>query len=484
MKKTYITSVPNHIGAFLAASRALGALGVNITRVSYNKAVDSHTIFIEADGSAEQLAQADEALRALGYLRGGPTHTRVTLLEFQLRDIPGSVTQVLALISRFQFNLCYLSSQQNGTDYQLFQMGLVVQDPARLQAFVQQARALCPVRVIDDPHAAQSLDNSLFYESFVSELCSTMDLPPSARQALCVNVNLAMQTLDARGLSPNRTFETIRQFAHLLSACRGAAFSPRVTTRQLTAETSITLIEPPCGSNTAILRHGGEVLFLDSGYACYQAQMLPLLRQLVPDLQTRKKRILITHADVDHCGLLPMFDEVLLSAKSAESLRLEYADGDGFREQNPLHKPYIQICKLLTGYRPPQPEHLRVLWGTLEPQQTPLLRIGEFHFGDLQFAVYEGAGGHLPGEIILLDETHRLAFTGDVYVNLHGMTEEQTAYNRCAPILMTSVDTDPALCAAERQAIFELLTPGSWQLFGAHGAPKLLQIDEKKETEQ
>ena len=70
MKKTYIATVPNHIGTFLAASRRFAALGINITRVSYNKAVDSHTIFIEAEGSGEQLAQADRQLEAIGYLHG------------------------------------------------------------------------------------------------------------------------------------------------------------------------------------------------------------------------------------------------------------------------------------------------------------------------------------------------------------------------------------------------------------------------------
>lgn len=40
MKKTYVTSMPDHIGAFLKASNCFAALGINITRVSYNKAVD------------------------------------------------------------------------------------------------------------------------------------------------------------------------------------------------------------------------------------------------------------------------------------------------------------------------------------------------------------------------------------------------------------------------------------------------------------
>ena len=319
MKKTYVTTVPNHIGAFLSASRLLAALDVNITRVSYNKAVDSHTIFIEAEGSRQQLAQADEQLAAIGYLRSGGAEKSVVLLEFQLRDVPGGVTDILACIERFGFNISYLSSQENGTDYQLFKMGLFVEDPARIHAFLREARALCPVRVIDYDRAEKTFDNSIFYDSFVSGLCRAMDLPESARPSLLVNANLAMQTLDERGLSPYRTFDSIRRFAELLSQSRGERFLPRVTNCRLTDETALTLIEPPCGSNTAILTHGEDVLFIDSGYACYRPEMLTLFRRLVPNFDARKKTILITHADVDHCGLLPEFDEVLLSAKSAAS---------------------------------------------------------------------------------------------------------------------------------------------------------------------
>lgn len=51
--------MPNHIGAFLKASKFFSSLGINITRVSYNKAVDSHTLFIDAKGTDEQLKKAD-----------------------------------------------------------------------------------------------------------------------------------------------------------------------------------------------------------------------------------------------------------------------------------------------------------------------------------------------------------------------------------------------------------------------------------------
>ena len=145
MKKTFILPrFPITSARFLAASRRFAALGINITRVSYNKAVDSHTIFIEAEGSGEQLAQADRQLEAIGYLHGSEAEKSVVLLEFQLRDEPGGLTDILALIEQFGFNISYLSSQENGTDCQFFKMGLFVDDPARIRTFLAQAEQLCP----------------------------------------------------------------------------------------------------------------------------------------------------------------------------------------------------------------------------------------------------------------------------------------------------------------------------------------------------
>ena len=62
--------------------------------------------------------------------------------------------------------------------------------------------------------------------------------------------------------------------------------------------------------------------------------------------------------------------------------------------------------------------------------------------------------------------------TGDVYINTRGLTVEQSEYNQYAPILMTSVDTDPVLCLEERKAIMQRLGVGNWQIFGAHGFKK------------
>ena len=472
MRKTYITTMPDHIGAFLKASECFAALGVNITRVSYNKAVDSHMLFIDAEGDEAQLRKADDMLTQIGYLQTARSENSIVLLEFTLPDRPGSVTEVLRLIHRYRLNISYISSQENGTDYQAFKMGLFVDRADRLRSFLDEAKALCLVRVLDYDHSEKVYDNTIFYQSFVSGLMQRIGLPEDQRDSLLVNTNLVMQMLDENGQSPFKTFESISRFSDLLATCRGGAFSPRVSRHRITDGTEVILIEPPCGSNTAILLSRGEALFIDSGYALYREEMTALFRSLLPEFDGMKKRVYITHADIDHCGLLPMFDEIIASAPSRECLELEARGMNGFREQNPLHKPYISICKALTLYCPPDPDRITTPWTSPAGQKEPLVQIGFFDFGEMHFEVYQGKGGHLAGETVLIDYTHRVVFSGDIYINVHGLTREQAAYNQYAPVLMTSVDTDPALCALERKAILQRLGAGKWQIFGAHGMKK------------
>ncbi|MBQ7800343.1 MAG: MBL fold metallo-hydrolase [Oscillospiraceae bacterium] len=472
MRKTYVTTMPDHIGAFLKASQAFAELGVNITRVSYNKAIDVHTLFIDAEGTSEQLEKADARLKEIGYIHGGKNDSSVVLLEFMLRDVPGSVTDVLSLIDEFKFNISYISSQENGTDYQQFKMGLYVDNAEKISQFIESAQKLCRVRVIDYDHTEKIFDNSIFYNSFVQALAESASLSDEMREKLLVNTNLAMQTLDEMGTSPYKTFESIGKFGELLAECKGEKFAPRITRHKISENTEIVLIEPPCGSNTAIIKSGGEVLFVDSGYACYREEMQEIFRKELPEYDSITKTVLITHADVDHCGLLPHFDRVLASRKSADCLEAEFDGRKGFREMNALHEPYINICKILTEYQPVEKSKVEALWGGRESQSQPLERIGSFNFGDLNFEVYEGQGGHLPGEIVLIDFSKRIAFTGDIYINIAGLTEQQAEYNRYAPILMTSVDTEPKLCSVERKAFYNLLSSGDWQIFGAHGYKK------------
>lgn len=467
--------MPDNVGAFLKASRLISSLGLNITRVSYNKAIDTHTLFIEAEGESYQLDRAKEMLKSIGYISDDNKNEEMMLIEFRLEDKPGTVCKILEIIKDYDLNISYISSQENGSEYQYFRMGLFVVDHEKLKRFLDEVSKVCFARIVDYDHKENNFDNEAFYKTYASELSSMMGLDGAKSRKLLVNINRAVQLMDEHNVAPYTSFDCISKIASLLSSCKGENFNPRITVHEINDNVKITVIEPACGSNTTIIESNGKYLFVDTGYACYRNEMEKIFRSIIPEFDTIEKNVVITHPDVDHCGLLPMFDNVYLSANSMLSLT-EEPEGRGFRESNPLHFPYIRICKLLTGYESPAKEKLNVIGGETSKFEDTIKYIGEFDFESCHFKVFEGKGGHVSGEIFLVDYENRLLFTGDIYVNIKGFTSEQAEYNKYAPVLMTGVDTDQQTAAEERADVFSLLTEGGeWLIFPGHGAMKKMK---------
>lgn len=139
------------------------------------------------------------------------------------------------------------------------------------------------------------------------------------------------------------------------------------------------------------------------------------------------------------------------------------------REENPNMLPYYRLSTLITKYVPPTLSHLRMLDTEPCDDAQPLSRVGEFRFGDLRFDVYQGNGGHVPGETVLVDERHRIAVTGDDYINATDMLPAQKEFNRLAPYLARSVNQDSAKYRAILTTLRHMLD-GGWLLLPGHGA--------------
>ena len=64
--------------------------------------------------------------------------------------------------------------------------------------------------------------------------------------------------------------------------------------------------------------------------------MVEIFKRLLPEFSTMEKTVLLTHADVDHCGLLPIFDKIIASTKTLNCLKNEFAGKNGYREENAI----------------------------------------------------------------------------------------------------------------------------------------------------
>ena len=464
-KRTYITKMPDKAGAFLQASRIISKNGGNIVRVNYNKSVDVHTLFIEVFGNESCHEKIWEQLSGLGYLTETNSGQQVILIVLKLPDEVGAVTPVLEIINNFDINVTYISSQETGTPYQYFKMGLLVENAEEIKKLLESISKICQVKILDYDVTEKSLDNTVFYITFASEMREILNLNQEKTNSVLINSNKIMQMLDERDQLPLKTFDYIKQFAKFIVSHKGQAFNAEVKQINLTKNTELYLIEPPCGSNTYVIKNGNKLLFVDCGFACYEEEMLNLLNGLLGDFNAYEKSVIITHADIDHTGLLKLFDKIYTTKSCYENFKLERDGLANFREQNVLHAPYCKISKIISNYLPPDLEKCVIIG---EKRDDELLSVvGSLDFCDLHFEILEGCGGHVRGETLIVCKEGKFIFTGDVFVNLKGFSESQKQFNVLAPYLMTSVNVDSNKAKKLREYIAEKYA--GFRLYTGHG---------------
>ncbi len=467
MRKTYVTKVPDKTGVFLSASRIIAANGGNIVRANYNKAVDTHTFFVEVAADEEAHRKIAAELSENGFLTSGYDDSKIMMIVLKLPNQTGGCLPALEVLARHHINISYVSSQENGTPYQYLKMGILVDNPQEIKGLLEELSAICDVRILDYEVTDRLLDGTVFYVTFTNEMRDILNLSPKDANCVLIRANKLMQVLDDQDKSSLQTFDYIRRFAQFVVDHRGEKFDARVSSQMLAENLRLTVIEPPCGSNTYVLENGEDMLFLDGGYGCYREEMLTLLRKQFPRLDERKKEAIITHVDMDHTGLLSLYNRVYMSRDSYENFVLENQGEKGYREQNPKHTPYFGLSEIITGYTPPTLDNMAIiedqfiLPGSIASGISPLADteyftyIGSLSFGSWKLDCYEGPGGHVKGEIVVICEELRLVFSGDIYVNVKGITPEQREFNRLAPFLLTGVDEDPALSKKSREALVE-----------------------------
>jgi len=470
-RQTFVTVMPNRTGAFLAAARVFHREGVNMIRVSYNKAVDLHTLFIDGEGDPAALERVRAQLDLMGYLTRQLPEMGVVPIEIDIPDHEGAILPVLEILARYDINISYLNSTQTGESCQHFLMGLLIEKPMLIASLLRKLNDLYPVRIAGE--AGGCPDNSVFYLSLAARVEKTLHLTGEKQLEFLSEANRTMQLLQRTNESPATVFGQIERFMDYVAGHQGKNFSCRVSRKRLTPRTELTVIEPVCGSNTYLLAAGNTLVMLDSGYALYEKEMQGIFHRLYPNWEGMEKHFYISHADVDHCGLLRSLENegtVHLNPLSYESLRCQAMGMEDHRETKLFCFGYSRLSRLISGYEPPLLEHA-VLYGEGAPREhEELWPIGEMTIGDLTFEIYEGSGGHLAGEQIYVERSAGVLFTGDNFLDFKSFSQELKDFNAIAPYLMRSVNVDSRKASLMRRAVGDMAA----QIANALGRPALI----------
>ncbi|HBF39230.1 MAG TPA: MBL fold hydrolase [Firmicutes bacterium] len=460
-RKSYITQMPDKTGAFLVASRIIAKHKGNIVRVSYNKAVDLHTLFIDVKATAENLDLITKELEAVGYLNDKISEINVIMIEIKIPDAPGSVLPVLKILDNYDINISYLNSSENDSSYQNFKMGLLIENPSLIKMLLDDISEIYQVNVIDYANSEKNLDNTIFYIRLANEMQKLLGLSAEKTMEFISESNRILQMLQEKGENPVKVFDYIRRFAYFICEHKGANFKTDIEKIRLNPEVTLYSIEPPCGSNTYVLETIDELVLIDTGYAIYAEEMFAIFSRLFSGWEKRITRIYITHADVDHCGLLSKVSRarIYLNQKSADSLQRQRKGVPDYREKNDFGLGYSKLSRIISGYTPPDSRQFEIVDQDLNIplEHNNLVHIGDFVVSNLKFEIFEGSGGHLYGEMIFVCREHRIIFTGDNLVNIHGFSSERAEFNSLAPFLMRSVNVDSEKATQMRNLILKLI---------------------------
>ncbi|MGI6755955.1 MAG: hypothetical protein ACOX4F_08105 [Atopobiaceae bacterium] len=480
MKKTYVVMLPDHAGELLRVMKVCDRENVRVSRASHNAVIDPHTYFLDVEGSSDALAACDKHFEEMGILDSGAIRGEVCLLECSAVDTTTTLRQLLELIERYQFNITYCDMGDNEQKDPKVYVGIYVENHAQLTRFMADAEEICTVRILPYNKHQHVIDNTFFYLTFVDALAEKLSLDPHDRHTILVNSNKIIQKLEKRSGNPFKPFEYLELLAHYIKSYKGDAFFKTVRITQFDAGKGLkcTCIEPPAGSDTWVFECADRLFCIDSGYRAFRDEYQKLYQKLYPDWDERTKELFLTHADIDHAGCTDLFDNVIAVNDVLSNFAMERHGEPNWRAHNELHGAYEEICKILTSYEVPAYETFENLGqGAFAGDET----ISRCYSADgepvylrrapLNFEVWQGRGGHVMGETILIERTYHLCISGDIFVNVHGETKQQARFDTLSPYLMISVDMQPDLCRKERKDLFALLDPGEWIILGGHGAP-------------
>ena len=324
---------------------------------------------------------------------------------------------------------------------------------------------ICEIKILNYEVTDRLLDGTVFYVTFANEMRTILHLTQEETNELLIIANRLMQVLDEQNKPVLQTFDYIRRFAKFVVDHKGDNFNPQITKYKLADNFYIRLIEPPCGSNMAIMEYDGKCLAIDTGFACYKDEVQYILNNLLSHFDKDEKLAILTHADMDHAGLISLFDKVYLSKNCYDNFELETKNELDFRAQNPLHEPYCSTSRIISQYKAPNLSQLSIIGDKKDNEL--LSYIGKVDFAGYRFDVYEGRGGHVKGESVIVCDELKIIFSGDIFVNVKGFTKEQKEFNLLAPFLMTGVDFDPKVNKECREYLLQKYK--GYKFFPGHG---------------
>ena len=476
--------MPDKAGALHRATAIIRRHHGNINRLQFDRRIDPATVFFEVTADETAYERIAEELAAIGYLQ--TSLKPVSFLKFSayVPNRSGALDEFLNYTTKAGANIAFIDYDDAGRHPGRLTVSLLVSQSGSVDKLMEEIKSKYRMEILEYDNTGNHLDETVFYVNLAQKIRSIIGESEDAfLLSFLADTNHIAQELMDRGNDPKKAFSCVLETGESMRATSGPGFSADVQRVAVSQDLTVFCFQLPCGGSVFALKTPDEVVLVDTGYGIYFPDVEAMLEHYGIGKASGVSRLVITHADGDHCGAGGFFSAPAFMHPVTLGIIKENNRAYGTRSDKLILETfYTKMVNLFSKFRPPE----NVVLFPTEPVGTrgmfPVL--ATIAIGGIAFEVLESAGGHIGGQVYLFSEERGLLFAADSIINIRSLTPERMEYNGLAEFLVASVNVNNEIAKKERRALLELVAATDEKLkekgtrcivFGGHGAVSVLE---------
>jgi glyoxylase-like metal-dependent hydrolase (beta-lactamase superfamily II)/ACT domain-containing protein len=483
-KFSFIAHMPDTPGSLHRAAAIIKKYDGNINRIQFDRRIDPGTVFYEVTAEDESYRKITGDLEAIGFLQTSLKPLNFLKFAVFLPHRPGALFEFLQYTTSAGANIAYIDFDDKGRHPGRLTVSLSLEQNPEVDHLLDQLKSRYRLDIIEYDTTGKHLDDTVFYVRYaqaVRELIGDSEEP--FLLSFLGDTNHMAQELTDRGCNPRQVFDSVLNTGRSLNNTNGSGFYADVQRFPVTEKVTLHCFQPPCGGSLFVLSTPDEMLMIDTGYGIYHDSVMAMLAQYGLGEEKKLSRIIVTHADADHCGAAGFFTvPVFMHEGTLDILRTNNRAYGSTSDHASLDEFYTKMINLFSKFN--IPGDIRCFGKPGGTLQGIFPVIGEFGIGGVAFEVLDGLGGHTHGQVFLFSQEHGILFTADSVINFASMTRERADYSSLAAFLVTSVNVDSERASQERKALMALAQESDESLkkagkrclvCGGHGVVSVLE---------
>lgn len=477
--------MPDTPGSLHRAAEIIKKYDGNINRIQFDRRIDPGTVFYEVTASDSSYREIAGELASIGFLQ-----TSLKPLDFlkfcvSLPNRPGALYEFLSYTTSAGANIALIDFDDKSRHPDRLTVSLNLEQSAIVDTLLDKLKSLYRLEIIEYDKTGKHLDDTVFYVRFaqaVRDLMGESEAEDAFLLSFLGETNHIAQELMDRGCNPHQVFESVLATGQTMRATSGEHFYADVQRFKITDTVTLWCFQPPCGGSLFILDSPQDRVMIDTCYGIYHHDIMAMLPRYGLGDMSRLSRIIVTHADADHCGASGFFPApVFMHPTTLDIIRTNNRAYGSRSEASVLEEFYTRMVNLFSKFTVP-PE-VQCFTGPSGTCRGIFPVIGSFRVGDLDLEVLDGLGGHTCGQVFLYSKAYGLIFAADSVINFGSLTKERADYSSLAAFLVTSVNVDSDRAKQERVALTDLADETDKALVasgkrclicGGHGAVSVL----------